>query len=99
MVTPLKVMSGREIVLPPAVPFWPTDASHRAALVPSPGSGKLCFRVQVSTSAYELPVQYWVVTVLSRCVVQKLGDFCVHVVASQFWSHGTSGQLVGWALS
>jgi hypothetical protein len=78
----------------PTRPLWLTLSSHSPARVESPGSGKLCVNVHRSTSRKSdaAVLRTCVVTVVSRCVVQKLGAALVQVEEPQFRSNGVSGK-------
>src|SRR6266511_2455618 len=89
--TPVKVTSGVEIGVPTR-PVCVMPASHSPARVPSPGSGNVWRSVHDSTSRYALPPHTCVVTLLSRLVVQNVGETVSHSEPEQSLSHGTSGQ-------
>ncbi|WP_425569300.1 hypothetical protein [Nonomuraea salmonea] len=71
--TPSKSTAGMDCV-PPTCPVCWIFASHSAALMPSPGLGKVCVSVQESTSLYAPPSSTCVVTLASRLRVKKVGE-------------------------
>lgn len=70
--------TGGSAFAPPA-PAWVTEASHRAGEDPSLVAGKVCARLQRSTSWPPATVRI----VTSRFLVKKVGETWAHEAASQ----------------